>query len=143
MSDSSAPLPMHARAGGRRFVLANTEQLHTQIERMAHRVRELEHGLGAVYATISKEKHPLLSGEDTSTQGSSSVDVPMFATPPLPVEPDSSVYGDDVIDCFGARCGFFFPAEILKRVLCCICQARCASAQKAIRAFSAQRREEK
>ena len=69
---------------------------------MTRRIHELEHGLGAVYATISQERHPLLSGEDTSTQGSSSVDVPMFATPPLPVETDPSVYGDDVINCFGA-----------------------------------------
>ena len=83
--------------------MANTEQLHGQIERMTRRIRELEHGLGAVYATISKEKHPLLSGggEDTSTQDSSSVDVPMFVAPPLPVESDPSFYGDDVINCFG------------------------------------------
>lgn len=87
---------------GNRFVLANTEQLHTQIERMTRRIRELENGLGAVYSTISKEKHPLLSGEDTTSQGSSSVDVPMSTPPSLPAEADPSVDGDDVINCFGA-----------------------------------------
>jgi len=104
--------------------LANTEQLHTQIERMTRRIHELEHGLGSVYATISKEKHPLLSGDDTSTQGSSSVDVPMFAAPSLPVETDPPIYGDDVINCFGARCGFPLPAgaEILR--VSVLCQAR-------------------
>ena len=86
----------------KRFVLANTEQLHAQIERMTRRIRELENGLGAVYSTISKEKHPLLSGEDTTSQGSSSVDVPMSTPPSLPVEADPSVDGDDVINCFGA-----------------------------------------
>ncbi|KAI9444607.1 hypothetical protein H4582DRAFT_2070341 [Lactarius indigo] len=107
--ETCAVLPNHINTGslatGRtnnRFVLANTEQLHAQIERMTHRIHELENGLGTVYATISKEKHPLLSGEDTSTQGSSSTDVPMFADPSPPVETDSSVYGDDVIDCFAS-----------------------------------------
>ena len=85
-----------------RFVLANTEELHIQIERMTRRIRELENGLGAVYSTISNERHPLLSGEDTSTQSSSSVDVPMLASPSLPVEPDPSAYEDDVINWFGA-----------------------------------------
>ena len=69
---------------------------------MTRRIRELEQGLGTVYSTISKEKHPLLSGEDMSTPGSSSVDVPMSAPPSLPAESDPSVYEDDVIDCFGA-----------------------------------------
>lgn len=87
----------------KRFVLANTEQLHAQIESMTRRIRELENGLGAVYSTISKEKHPLLSGEDATSQGSSSVDVPMSTPPSLPAEADPSVYGDgdDVINCFG------------------------------------------
>lgn len=100
----AAICPNGSLATGRtnnRFVLANTEQLHAQIESMTRRIQELENGLGTVYATISKEKHPLLSGEDTSTQGSSSADVPMFADPSPPVETDPSVYGDDVIDCFG------------------------------------------
>ncbi|KAH9170530.1 fungal-specific transcription factor domain-containing protein [Lactarius sanguifluus] len=100
----AAICPNGSLATGRtnnRFVLANTEQLHTQIESMTRRIQELENGLGTVYATISKEKHPLLSGEDTSTQGSSSTDIPMFADPSPPVETDPSVYGDDVIDCFG------------------------------------------
>ncbi|KAI9455936.1 hypothetical protein BJY52DRAFT_1121559, partial [Lactarius psammicola] len=102
----AAICPNGSLATGRtnnRFVLANTEQLHAQIDRMTRRIHELENGLGSVYATVSKEKHPLLSGssEDTSTQGSSSVDVPMFVAPSLPVEADPSVYGDDVINCFG------------------------------------------
>ncbi len=69
---------------------------------MTRRIRELEHGLGAVYATISKERHPLLSSEDSSTQGSSSVDAPIFPAPSPPVETDPPLYGDDVINCFGA-----------------------------------------
>jgi hypothetical protein len=68
---------------------------------MKGRIRELENGLGAVYSTISKEKHPLLSGEDTTSQGSSSVDVSMSTPPSLPTEADPSLDGDDVINCFG------------------------------------------
>ncbi|KAF8274306.1 hypothetical protein EI94DRAFT_1714113 [Lactarius quietus] len=62
---------------------------------MTRRIRELEDGLGAVYSTISTEKHPLLSGEDTSTQGSSSVDVPMPRPPRCLVgtKGDSCFYG--------------------------------------------------
>ena len=84
------------------IIYAGVQQLHAQIERMTCRIRELENGLGAVYSTISKEKHLLLSGEDMTSQGSSSVDVPMSTPPSLPVEADPSVDGDDVINCFGA-----------------------------------------
>lgn len=45
------------------MVLANTEELHTKIERLCSRVRELEDALRLLQKHVSKEQHPLLREE--------------------------------------------------------------------------------
>jgi hypothetical protein len=41
-------------------VLANTEELHNQIDDMGSRIRQLERGLRELQASVSTEPHPLL-----------------------------------------------------------------------------------
>ncbi|KAJ7594322.1 fungal-specific transcription factor domain-containing protein [Mycena floridula] len=48
---------------GNRFVLANTEVLHTKIHELASRVRQLEDALQQSHSTNSNQPHPLLSDE--------------------------------------------------------------------------------
>ena len=43
-----------------RFILANTEQLHTKIIQMSNRIRQLEDALEIVQAQCSSDPHPLL-----------------------------------------------------------------------------------
>ncbi|KAG0700446.1 fungal-specific transcription factor domain-containing protein [Suillus ampliporus] len=45
---------------GSRFILANTEQLHTKIIQMSDRIRQLEDALETVQAKCSSDPHPLL-----------------------------------------------------------------------------------
>jgi hypothetical protein len=45
----------------RRFILANTEQLHEKITQLSDRVRQLEEALEGAQATSSSHPHPLLS----------------------------------------------------------------------------------
>ncbi|KAI9507152.1 fungal-specific transcription factor domain-containing protein, partial [Russula earlei] len=49
-----------ATGQGTRFVIAATEHLHRRIARMSDRIRQLEDALALLYATTSKEPHPLL-----------------------------------------------------------------------------------
>lgn len=52
------------RAGhGSRFVLADTEELHSRIAQMSQRIRQLEDALAVSHAGESKERHPLLREE--------------------------------------------------------------------------------
>ncbi|KAJ7695125.1 fungal-specific transcription factor domain-containing protein [Mycena rosella] len=48
---------------GNRFVLANTEELHTKITDLANRVRQLEDGLAQSHSLHSLQPHPLLAPE--------------------------------------------------------------------------------
>lgn len=48
---------------GTRFILANTEQLHTKIHEMSERIRHLEEALEALHSQHSTETHPLLRSE--------------------------------------------------------------------------------
>jgi hypothetical protein len=48
---------------GTRFILANTEQLHTKIHDMSERIRHLEEALEAFHSQCSTEIHPLLRSE--------------------------------------------------------------------------------
>jgi hypothetical protein len=43
-----------------RFVLADTNQLHSKIAEMGHRIRELEDALSIYQSSVSSEPHPLL-----------------------------------------------------------------------------------
>ncbi|KAF9465746.1 hypothetical protein BDZ94DRAFT_300796 [Collybia nuda] len=45
---------------GTRFILANTEQLHTKIHDMSDRIRHLEEALESLQAQYSADPHPLL-----------------------------------------------------------------------------------
>lgn len=51
---------------GTRFILANTEQLHTKIQQMSDRIRNLEDALQSVHsahASESEQPHPLMQPE--------------------------------------------------------------------------------
>lgn len=45
---------------GNRMVLANTEELHDQIDNLCVRIRSLEHALETLQKTVSDQPHPLL-----------------------------------------------------------------------------------
>lgn len=45
---------------GTRFILANTEQLHSKIHEMSERIRHLEEALERLQSQLSTESHPLL-----------------------------------------------------------------------------------
>lgn len=47
----------------KRFILANTEQLHEKITTLSDRVRQLEGALESLQAACSNQPHPLLSPE--------------------------------------------------------------------------------
>lgn len=85
--------PFHSRliCDGR-YILANTEELHAQINTLTIRVRELEHGLSTLQATVSSEPHPLLEGRGSSSD------------PSLKDATDENMTGSDeenVIEAFG------------------------------------------
>ena len=48
---------------GTRFILANTEQLHTKIHEMSERIRHLEEALETLHSRCTSEVHPLLQSE--------------------------------------------------------------------------------
>ncbi|KAJ6588531.1 fungal-specific transcription factor domain-containing protein [Mycena capillaripes] len=48
---------------GTRFVLADTEKLHTKIATMSDRIRHLEDALAILQSTVTNEPHPLLDRE--------------------------------------------------------------------------------
>ncbi|KAJ7177879.1 fungal-specific transcription factor domain-containing protein [Mycena filopes] len=48
---------------GTRFVLADTEKLHTKIATMSDRIRHLEDALAVLQSTVTSEPHPLLDRE--------------------------------------------------------------------------------
>ncbi|KIM27212.1 hypothetical protein M408DRAFT_330132 [Serendipita vermifera MAFF 305830] len=54
----------HLLPKGQRLILASTEQLHTQIDQLTDRTRELEEALANLQAQHSNEPHPLLSKPD-------------------------------------------------------------------------------
>ncbi|KAL0954268.1 hypothetical protein HGRIS_005396 [Hohenbuehelia grisea] len=61
--ESICPCGILSAGQGTRFILADTEQLHHKIAEMSHRIRQLEDGLAILQATVSSERHPLLSDE--------------------------------------------------------------------------------
>ncbi|KAI0319542.1 fungal-specific transcription factor domain-containing protein [Amylostereum chailletii] len=82
----------------KRYVLANTTELHARIDRMTRRIRELEHGLGSLQATVSDDTHPLLR-DGTDPSNSPPVPEPpavAFSTSTTPSAPN-----DEFIDAFG------------------------------------------
>lgn len=77
----------------RRYILANTEELHAQIDALTIRVRELEHGLSLLQATVSSEPHPLLENR-SSPVGSTPNDVAEESM-------EGNVQEEDVVEAFG------------------------------------------
>ncbi|KAH8827237.1 fungal-specific transcription factor domain-containing protein [Flagelloscypha sp. PMI_526] len=69
-----------ATGRGNRLVLANTKELHDEIDTLRRRVRELEDGLRAMQESVSLNTHPLLSPEllqiKNGSSGNSSRQVP-------------------------------------------------------------------
>ncbi|KDQ25531.1 hypothetical protein PLEOSDRAFT_1097493 [Pleurotus ostreatus PC15] len=49
---------------GTRFILANTEQLHSKIIEMSDRIRSLEEALEEIHSSINTETHPLLASNE-------------------------------------------------------------------------------
>ena len=105
---------------GNRLILANTEELHHQIDLLRSRNRELENALQLMQENVSDQPHPLLRTDtlripalhhDSSSAGpstSSSSKSPTasrispIADPPAPME---STFEEDhhTIDAFGPR----------------------------------------
>ncbi|KAF9524395.1 fungal-specific transcription factor domain-containing protein [Crepidotus variabilis] len=61
--ESICPLGILAAGQGTRFILADTEQLHTKIYEMSNRIRQLEDSLAILQSTVSDQRHPLLTDE--------------------------------------------------------------------------------
>lgn len=76
-----------------RYILANTEELHSQIDALTIRVRELEHGLSLLQATVSNEPHPLLENR-TSSVSSTPKDVAEESA-------EGNVDHEEVVEAFG------------------------------------------
>ncbi|EPQ54336.1 hypothetical protein GLOTRDRAFT_139640 [Gloeophyllum trabeum ATCC 11539] len=55
-----------AAGQGSRFILSDTRDLHRKITEMSQRIRQLEDALAVFQASISSERHPLLSEELTA-----------------------------------------------------------------------------
>ncbi|KAI0275236.1 fungal-specific transcription factor domain-containing protein [Gloeopeniophorella convolvens] len=88
----AAICPNGSLATGRsnnKYVLANTEQLHMQIERMTRRIRELEHGLGAVTLVFATPSPPKDGSSTTSTEDT----IDSFGTLSIGTKGDSRFYG--------------------------------------------------
>ncbi|KAF8624946.1 hypothetical protein AX17_006972 [Amanita inopinata Kibby_2008] len=61
--ESICPCGILSAGQGTRFILADTEQLHSKIAEMSHRIRQLEDALAIFQSTVSDERHPLLTDE--------------------------------------------------------------------------------
>lgn len=61
------------------MILANTEELHDQIDSLLERIRALEEALRTLQASVSTHPHPLLVN--------SMLDVPLLPLPPMEASP--------------------------------------------------------
>lgn len=88
----------------KRFILANTEQLHEKIIQLGDRVRQLEEALEAAQSSSSNQPHPLLSPDllriKTSQDLYTVSHVSKSAAPPL--DPPPSLKGDYPRDATGS-----------------------------------------
>lgn len=71
----------------KRFILANTEQLHEKITTLSDRVRQLEGALESLQATCSNQSHPLLSPELLRVKTSQDLYTTPSSTQPTSSEP--------------------------------------------------------
>ncbi|KAG2106993.1 uncharacterized protein F5147DRAFT_746108 [Suillus discolor] len=86
---------------GNRLVLANTEELHSKIEVMSTRIRELEETLRQMHSKASDLPHPLLSDTDTVISNDSPESSSSSNFPEQQPQPSNKADADSVIDAFG------------------------------------------
>ncbi|EGN93676.1 hypothetical protein SERLA73DRAFT_163437 [Serpula lacrymans var. lacrymans S7.3] len=88
---------------GNRLVLANTEELHSKIEGLTSRIRELEDALRIVQAEISDRPHPLLQNNiaDLLRDTTSATNVPELSQNDPQVPPSDKSENEAVLDAFG------------------------------------------
>ncbi|KAJ7457889.1 hypothetical protein FB451DRAFT_1274505 [Mycena latifolia] len=61
--ESICPCGILSAGQGTRFILADTDQLHSKIAEMSQRIRQLEEALAILQGLVSNERHPLLAGD--------------------------------------------------------------------------------
>ncbi|KAG1799032.1 uncharacterized protein HD556DRAFT_1430789 [Suillus plorans] len=86
---------------GNRLVLANTEELHSKIEVMSARMRELEETLRQMHSKVSDLPHPLLSDTDTVISNDSPESSSGSDFPEQQPQASNKADADSVIDAFG------------------------------------------
>jgi hypothetical protein len=77
------------------FILADTQELHKEVDRLRARIREVEHALATLQAQTSQEPHPLLE------QGFTIATTDWPSTKSKSRETDESDE-DGIIDTFGS-----------------------------------------
>ncbi|KAK2462887.1 hypothetical protein APHAL10511_005085 [Amanita phalloides] len=80
---------------GNRLVLANTEELHDQIDTMSSRIRQLERALRDLQSSVSVEPHPLLQSDLLLPSSSKPTPTPPPPPPPPPQVPVASTSRSD------------------------------------------------
>jgi len=78
------------------FILADTQDLHDEVDRLRSRIRELEQALATLQAQTSQEPHPLLE------QGFSIATTLQPSTKSRTRETDENDDEDGLIDTFGS-----------------------------------------
>ncbi|KAJ7031566.1 hypothetical protein C8F04DRAFT_959994 [Mycena alexandri] len=93
---------------GTRFVLADTEKLHTKIATMSDRIRHLEDALAVLQSTVTSEPHPLLDRELLKIKSSIELHSAVEGEEGFPTNGGGAPDGngesddfDDYIDAFG------------------------------------------
>lgn len=116
---------------GNRLILANTEELHHQIDQLRSRNRELENALQLMQENVSDQPHPLLrkdtlriptlhhdsSSAGPSTSSSSKSPTASRISPIIdPPAPTESTLEEDhhTIDAFGPRYSEFYCPSLSK-----------------------------
>ncbi|KAF6750618.1 fungal-specific transcription factor domain-containing protein [Ephemerocybe angulata] len=93
--DTICPCGILSAGQGTRFILADTDQLHCKIAEMSTRIRQLEDALAILQASISEERHPLLTEELLKMKfGGEALDH-------KPPEPSLERNAEDVVDALG------------------------------------------
>jgi hypothetical protein len=80
---------------GTRFILANTEQLHTKIHEMSERIRRLEEALEVLQSQCSTDVHPLLRPEYLSMKSTMGLYGGIQAGPDAPSTPSENGHDYD------------------------------------------------
>ncbi|KAJ7657379.1 fungal-specific transcription factor domain-containing protein [Mycena polygramma] len=85
--ESICPLGNLSAGQGTRFILADTDQLHSKIAEMSQRIRQLEEALAILQAVVSNERHPLLATDLLSIKFAA--EAPVRTDPPANDQPPS------------------------------------------------------